>query len=105
MGLRLSMAGELRAGVLQPCMLFAGSVFESSPAHRLAKSVLLDTFRGRVVDSIDLKARLHSVCACALTSRLLCSSAQQAACCLQYRAVCHECMPLATSLCCKRHPA
>ena len=39
----------------QPCLLFAGSAFESSPAHKLARSILLDTLRGQVVDSLDLK--------------------------------------------------
>ena len=41
--------------VLQACLLFAGSAFESSPGHKLAKSMLLDTLRGQVVESLDLK--------------------------------------------------
>ena len=41
--------------MVQPCLLFAGSAFESSPVHKLAKSMLLDSLRGQVVESLDLK--------------------------------------------------
>ena len=43
--------------VLQPCMVFAGEQFENDPDFKLAKSILLDMFRGRVVEKINLKAR------------------------------------------------
>lgn len=39
---------------IKPCFVFLGSAFESSPVHRQLKLVLLDFFRGTVVDSINL---------------------------------------------------
>ena len=41
----------------QPCFVFAGEQFENDADFRLAKSMLLDMFRGRLVDNINLKAR------------------------------------------------
>ncbi len=38
----------------QPCMLFVGEKFESVPALRLARSLLLDIFKGEPVTSINL---------------------------------------------------
>ena len=40
---------------LQPCMVFAGEQFENDADFKLAKSMLLDMFRGRVVEKINLK--------------------------------------------------
>jgi hypothetical protein len=34
---------------LQPCILFVGEKFESAPALKLARSLLLDIFRGEQV--------------------------------------------------------
>ena len=39
----------------QPCFAFVGEQFESDPDFRLAKSMLLDLFRGRLVENINLK--------------------------------------------------
>lgn len=39
---------------LQPCIIFAGDKFESVPALALAKSLLLDMFRGEPVGKINL---------------------------------------------------
>ena len=39
----------------QPCMIFAGEQFENNADFKLAKSMLLDMFRGRVVEKINLK--------------------------------------------------
>eukprot|EP00898_Chlorokybus_atmophyticus_P003689 jgi/Chlat1/4320/Chrsp29S08899 len=39
----------------KPCFVFAGAEFESSPNHRQLKSLLLDMFRGLVVDAVNLK--------------------------------------------------
>jgi ribosome production factor 2 len=38
----------------QPCVIFVGEKFESVPALALAKSLLLDMFRGEPVDKINL---------------------------------------------------
>ncbi len=38
-------------------MVFAGEQFENEPDFKLAKSMLLDMFRGRVVDKINLKVQ------------------------------------------------
>ena len=40
---------------LQPCFIFVGEGFESNPELRMAKSLLLDFFRGRQIDAINLK--------------------------------------------------
>lgn len=38
----------------QPCMVFVGEQFESAPPFKLARSMLLDFFRGQQVASINL---------------------------------------------------
>lgn len=43
--------------VMQPCMVFAGEQFENDADFKLAKSILLDMFRGRVVEKINLKVQ------------------------------------------------
>ena len=43
--------------MVQPCMVFAGEQFENDPDFKLAKSMLLDMFRGRVVEKINLKVQ------------------------------------------------
>ncbi len=40
---------------LQPAFVFAGEQFDSDPQLRLCKSMLLDLFRGRIVENINLK--------------------------------------------------
>ena len=42
---------------MQPCMVFAGEQFENDADFKLAKSMLLDMFRGRIVEKINLKVR------------------------------------------------
>ena len=39
--------------------MFAGHQFEADPQLRLCKSMLLDLFRGRIVEGINLKVRRH----------------------------------------------
>ncbi len=41
--------------MVQPCMVFAGEQFENDPDFKLAKSMLLDMFRGRLVEKVNLK--------------------------------------------------
>ena len=41
--------------LVQPCFVFVGEGFESNPDLRMAKSLLLDFFRGRQIDAINLK--------------------------------------------------
>ena len=41
----------------QPCFVFAGEQFENDARFRLAKSMILDMFRGRLIESINLKVR------------------------------------------------
>lgn len=50
----LHSVAKLRVCV-QPCFVFVGEQFDNVPEFRLAKSLLLDLFRGRVVDGINLK--------------------------------------------------
>ena len=38
----------------KPCLVFAGEPFEVDEKHRLLKNMVLDIFRGRVVDNINL---------------------------------------------------
>eukprot|EP00877_Chromochloris_zofingiensis_P000399 jgi/Chrzof1/1035/Cz01g37260.t1 len=38
----------------KPCMVFVGDKFDSDPDYKLAKSILLDFFRGLQVDTINL---------------------------------------------------
>eukprot|EP00884_Botryococcus_braunii_P016801 jgi/Botrbrau1/3804/Bobra.0183s0036.1 len=53
-------ASAVQAGN-KPCFLFAGDVFERDPEFVLAKSLLLDLFRGRLVRSINLKGIDHVI--------------------------------------------
>ena len=39
---------------LQPCIIFVGEQFERVPGLKLARSLLLDVFRGEQVDKINL---------------------------------------------------
>ena len=39
---------------MQPCLIFAGESFEFNPEHKQAKSLLLDLFRGRLVEGLNL---------------------------------------------------
>ena len=50
--------------LLQPCFVFIGEGFDNNPELRMAKSLLLDFFRGRQIDAINLK--VGSVLALAL---------------------------------------
>ena len=45
---------------LQPCFVFVGDGFDSNPELKMAKSLLLDFFRGRQIDAINLKVQLDS---------------------------------------------
>jgi len=40
--------------LLQPCFVFAGEQFQHDPDFKQAKSVLLDLFRGQVVEGFNL---------------------------------------------------
>ena len=46
---------NLSCAVVQPCFVFVGEGFENNPDLRMAKSLLLDFFRGRQIDAINLK--------------------------------------------------
>lgn len=59
---------------VQPCFAFVGEQFESDSDFRLAKSMLLDFFRGRLVESINLKVSSFEDCEL-LTSSGACLSA------------------------------
>jgi len=52
---------------LKPLVLFAGSPFESptSTAYTLARSLLLDLFRGQEVSSVDVEGLQYLICVCA----------------------------------------
>ena len=43
--------------VTQPAFVFAGEQFDSDPDLKLARSMLLDFFRGRTVENINLKVQ------------------------------------------------
>lgn len=47
---------------MQPAFVFAGDAFETDPELKLAKSMLLDFFRGRTVEHINLKASSEHSC-------------------------------------------
>ena len=70
----------------KPCTVFTGDLFETDSAMKLAKSVLLDFFRGRVVPNINLKVRPASRSAIRHPLRLfrLSGSPRAGRCC-----VCH----------------
>ncbi len=40
---------------MQPCFVFVGDGFDSKSELKMAKSLLLDFFRGRQIDAINLK--------------------------------------------------
>jgi hypothetical protein len=50
----------------KPCIIFVGDKFESEPGMRLAKSVVLDFFRGQEVDNVNLAGLDHVLVAVAL---------------------------------------
>ena len=45
----------------KPCFVFAGQEFDSKPEYQTLKSMLLDLFRGQVVDKINLRGLDHVV--------------------------------------------
>eukprot|EP00218_Dolichomastix_sp_CCMP3274_P011107 CAMPEP_0170143804 /NCGR_PEP_ID=MMETSP0033_2-20121228/13122_1 /TAXON_ID=195969 /ORGANISM="Dolichomastix tenuilepis, Strain CCMP3274" /LENGTH=309 /DNA_ID=CAMNT_0010380275 /DNA_START=15 /DNA_END=940 /DNA_ORIENTATION=- len=49
-----SAASKAVAGT-RPCMVFLGEAFEESPGMKLARDVLIDFFRGRVLQMVNLK--------------------------------------------------
>ncbi|CAK0787375.1 hypothetical protein CVIRNUC_010595 [Coccomyxa viridis] len=55
----------------KPCMVFAGEQFENNADFKLAKSMLLDMFRGRVVEKINLKGIDHVIFVAAVEKKLL----------------------------------
>ncbi|KAK9787729.1 hypothetical protein WJX73_008543 [Symbiochloris irregularis] len=55
-----SAASQVQAGN-KPCMVFAGQAFESSPQHRLVKSMLLDLLRGLQVETVNLAGLDHVI--------------------------------------------
>ncbi|EIE24419.1 Brix-domain-containing protein [Coccomyxa subellipsoidea C-169] len=63
-------AASVQAGN-KPCFAFVGEQFESDPDFRLAKSMLLDLFRGRLVESINLKGVDHVIFVAAMDRKLL----------------------------------
>jgi len=46
---------DVCCAVLQPCFVFVGDGFDSNSELKMAKSLLLDFFRGRQIDAINLK--------------------------------------------------
>ena len=48
---------------MQPCFLFVGERFDAHPDFKLAKHLLMDIFRGEVVDELNLVGLDH-VMAC-----------------------------------------
>lgn len=55
----------------KPCFIFVGEGFESNPELRMAKSLLLDFFRGRQIDAINLKGLDHVIVVIATGKQLL----------------------------------
>ncbi|CAL5222366.1 g4720 [Coccomyxa viridis] len=55
----------------KPCMVFAGEQFENDADFKLAKSMLLDMFRGRVVEKINLKGLDHVIFVAPVDRQLL----------------------------------
>ena len=57
-----SVSRPRNACCLQPAFVFAGHQFDADPQLRLCKSMLLDLFRGRIVEGINLKvSTMHGV--------------------------------------------
>ena len=46
----------------KPCFVFTGNEFQSSLVHIKLKSLLLDFFRGRALEAVDLTALDHVIC-------------------------------------------
>lgn len=63
-------AASVQAGN-KPCFAFVGEQFESDLDFRQAKSMLLDLFRGRLVENINLKGVDHVIFVAALDRKLL----------------------------------
>lgn len=55
----------------KPCFVFVGEGFESNPDLRMAKSLLLDFFRGRQIDAINLKGLSQVIFVVATGKQLL----------------------------------
>ncbi|KAK9816939.1 hypothetical protein WJX72_007221 [[Myrmecia] bisecta] len=55
----------------KPCFIFAGEQFENQPDFRLAKTMLLDFFRGQQVQSVNLKGIDHVILVSAVDKSLL----------------------------------
>ncbi|KAK9824979.1 hypothetical protein WJX81_002634 [Elliptochloris bilobata] len=55
----------------KPCFVFVGEQFDNVPEFKLAKSLLLDMFRGRLVDGINLKGITNVMFVTALDRVLL----------------------------------
>jgi len=55
----------------QPCFLFVGERFEAHPDFALAKSLLLDLFRGEAVDELNLMGLDHVMAAYAPDDKTL----------------------------------
>ncbi|EMR11650.1 hypothetical protein PNEG_00088 [Pneumocystis murina B123] len=47
---------------LKPMILFAGSLFESSPKYQLCKSMFLDFFHGQTTDRLNIEGIQYAVC-------------------------------------------
>ena len=46
---------------MQPCFLFVGDAFERDERHKLAKSLLIDVFRGQEVSEMTLMSLSHVI--------------------------------------------
>lgn len=55
----------------KPCFVFVGDGFDSNSELKMAKSLLLDFFRGRQIDAINLKGLDHVMFVAATGNRLL----------------------------------
>jgi ribosome production factor 2 len=55
----------------KPCFVFAGQEFDTQPAYGMVKSMLLDMFRGKVVDSVNLKGLDHVISVVAAEGKIL----------------------------------
>lgn len=55
----------------KPCFVFVGEGFDNNPELKMAKSLLLDFFRGRQIDAINLKGLDHVMFVAATGDRLL----------------------------------
>lgn len=55
----------------KPCFAFVGEGFESVPELRMAKSLILDFFRGDVVDTLNVQGDTHIIVVAAVGRKLL----------------------------------